>query len=162
MAFYDDKYRYASERLYGSRWRYDDEYTDSNDLMSSSSGTSVASSEYPTASLRYHPYTFYYDQPKSNSRIYNYYNRHRPRDVTRVRHLWYVGTAPIRSRPTQRKKPGGASARCCVCLAILLLVLLTAAALGVGIGLAFADRDNGKIITIVCSSHVTSTVVFMR
>ena len=72
MAFYDDKYRYASERLYGSRWRYDDEYTDSNDLMSSSSGTSVASSEYPTASPRYHPYTFYHDQPNSNNRIYNY------------------------------------------------------------------------------------------
>ena len=87
MAHFDDRYRYASERSHGNRLRRDEYvYTDGNDLISSS-GTSIASSEYPAASPRYHPYTFYYDQPNSNNRIYNYYDRYRPRDVTRVRHL---------------------------------------------------------------------------
>ena len=142
MAHFDDRYRYASERSHGNRLRRDEYiYTDGNDLISSS-GTSVASSEYPAVSPRYHPYTFYYDQPKSNSRIYNYYDRYRPRDVTRVTHLWYVWTAPIRRRRRSRKRPGAANARCCACLVILLLVLLTAAGLGIGLGLAFAGDDG--------------------
>ena len=152
MAYFDDRHRNASERYYDNRLRHDEYiYTDGNDLISSS-GTSVASSEYPAASPRYHPYTFYYDQPNSNNRIYNYYDRYRPRDVTRVRRLWYIWTAPIRSRQRSLKRPGAANAKCCACLAILLLVLLTAAGLGVGLGLSFA-ADDGKIITMVYNSR---------
>ena len=165
MAFYDDRHRYASERSYGSRFRYDDEYTDSNDLISSSGGrTSVASSEYPTASPRYHPYTFYYDQPKSNSRIYNYYDRYRSRDVRSGRGYYsrdklpspYYGYAWNSSAQTHLDKRnrdyedatserGGFNVKICVSLVILLLVLLTAAGLGVGLGLSFAG-DDGKLM----------------
>ena len=167
MAYFDGRHGYAYEHSYNNRLRRDEYiYTDGNGLISLSGGrTSVASSEYPTASPRYHPYTFYYDQPKSNSRIYNYYDRYRPRDVRSGRGYYsrdklpspyygYAWNSPVQTHLDKRNRDykdettserGGFNVKICVSLVILLLVLLTAAGLGIGLGVAF-DEDGGKLM----------------
>ena len=175
MAYFDGRHGYAYEHSYNNRLRRDEYiYTDGNGLISLSGGrTSVASSEYPTASPRYHPYTFYYDQPKSNSRIYNYYDRYRSRDVRSGRGYYsrdklpspyygYAWNSPAQTHLDKRNRDyedetserGGFNVKICVSLVILLLVLLTAAGLGVGLGLAFTG-DGGKIITILTTIVLT-------
>ena len=175
MTYYDDRNRYGSERYFGNRFRYDDDYSysESNtDLISVADGRSVASSYRPHVSARYNPYTFYYDQPKNNDRVYHMYDRYFRPDVDRSVARGYYGQDkpkgpvvlgyswntppryPRRSYGDDHQSAykdeesedgyigGGCSIKICVAISIVLLVLLMAAGLGLGLGFALTGDDD--------------------
>ena len=144
--------------------------TSGKGLISATTTTdeSSVSSDYPAASPRYHPYTFYRDRPKSSDRIYHSHERRNRRDVRSGRdsrrdkklatvfedHRGWIhnvrkrlnASRAYRYRHKQRDS-GGFSVKICVALSLYVVILMAAAGLGVNIGLAYVG-DVGKPLTL--------------